>query len=294
MTDRRPFEDVRPAEDGFSIPEEKWRELLFIGALRRQGEAFVRDPTRPLPRFRTPNLFPPGARFFPAVEAGRVRLRVERPAGTPLAEEPFLAGSRLAHRLEAAEVAWNIALGAALRHHDPAAEIAWEQRAGGVALCLGSHSPWTRALGLGMETSLTLPDLEAIEDFFRARGCPPRIAACPFADPSLLGLTSAWGYAVVEFESVLFRPLGPGDDFSAETAGARVETLPRDPPDLWARSWLAAMGEGAPGYPLARALCAAGDPLVVRRGGEVAGVGALFRHQRVALGFADATLPGLR
>lgn len=71
-----PFTDVRPEPDGFWLPELKWRELLFVGALRPEGEAFVRDPGRPLPAFRQPDLFPPGVAFVVAArEGGRVRLR---------------------------------------------------------------------------------------------------------------------------------------------------------------------------------------------------------------------------
>ena len=41
-----PFADVRMLPDGFSLPELKWREMLFVGALRPDGDAFVRDPDR--------------------------------------------------------------------------------------------------------------------------------------------------------------------------------------------------------------------------------------------------------
>ena len=61
---------MRDEDGGFSIPELKWRELLFIGALRREGFAFVRDPGRPLPPFARPGLFPEGVRFQ-AVPHGR-------------------------------------------------------------------------------------------------------------------------------------------------------------------------------------------------------------------------------
>ena len=70
-----PFVDVRPVAGGFSIPELKWRELLFIGALRAAGDLFERDPSRPLPPFRIPDLFPLGARFRATRAAGRVHLR---------------------------------------------------------------------------------------------------------------------------------------------------------------------------------------------------------------------------
>jgi hypothetical protein len=75
VDDERPFEDVVRGADSFSIPELKWRELLFVGALRRDGEVYRRDPTRPLPAFREPGLFPEDARFEATREGRRVRLR---------------------------------------------------------------------------------------------------------------------------------------------------------------------------------------------------------------------------
>ena len=77
--DASPFADVKLLQDGFSLPDLKWRELLFIGALRRDGDAYVRDPERPLPEFRLPGLFPAGQRFRAAREGGRVVLRPEAP-----------------------------------------------------------------------------------------------------------------------------------------------------------------------------------------------------------------------
>jgi hypothetical protein len=70
-----PFADVQRAEGGFSIPELKWRELLFVGAMRPQGEGFVRDPARPLPPFRQEGLFPEGVVFRAERAGGRVVLR---------------------------------------------------------------------------------------------------------------------------------------------------------------------------------------------------------------------------
>jgi hypothetical protein len=71
----RPFEDVQVTADGFSIPELKWRELVFVGALRPDGDVFVRDPARPLPPFRREGLFPDGQRFEVSRAEGRVFLR---------------------------------------------------------------------------------------------------------------------------------------------------------------------------------------------------------------------------
>lgn len=73
--EERPFEDVRITDDGFSIPELKWRELLFVGAMRGDGDAFARDPSRPLPPFRVAGLFPDGQRFLVRRTGRRVVLR---------------------------------------------------------------------------------------------------------------------------------------------------------------------------------------------------------------------------
>ena len=62
------------SEAGISIPELKWRELLFIGALRAERAHFVCDPSRPMPPFQIPDLFPPGARFLVRKEGGRIHL----------------------------------------------------------------------------------------------------------------------------------------------------------------------------------------------------------------------------
>ncbi len=77
--EQRPFEDVVRSADGFSIPELKFRELVFVGALRVEGEHYVRDPTRPMPLFRDSELFPEHARFRIERAGGRVWLRHEPP-----------------------------------------------------------------------------------------------------------------------------------------------------------------------------------------------------------------------
>ena len=71
---QEPFADVVPLEGGFSIPEIKWRELLFVRALVPDGDGFVRDPARPLPPFQLPGLFPEGVRFRVERRRGRVRV----------------------------------------------------------------------------------------------------------------------------------------------------------------------------------------------------------------------------
>jgi hypothetical protein len=73
-----PFADVERLTDGFSIPELKWRELLFVRALvpaLDEASSYVRDPSRPLPPFKEPDLFPDGVRFRVERVGGRVVIR---------------------------------------------------------------------------------------------------------------------------------------------------------------------------------------------------------------------------
>jgi hypothetical protein len=79
--EQTPFADVVRGEDGFSIPDLKWRELLFIGAMKPDGAAFVRDPGRPMPVFRDGDLFAEGVRYLASARKGRIWLRPEPSPG---------------------------------------------------------------------------------------------------------------------------------------------------------------------------------------------------------------------
>lgn len=70
-----PFEDVRVDGQGFSLPDLKWRELVFTGAMRPEGEAWVRDTSRPITPFAVPDLLPEGVRFEVVRKEGRAHLK---------------------------------------------------------------------------------------------------------------------------------------------------------------------------------------------------------------------------
>jgi hypothetical protein len=80
---QEPFADVALLPDGLSLPDLKWRELLFIGAMRADGDAYRRDASRPLPPFVLPDLFPEGVRFRIASREGK-RVRLQRLPGGPV------------------------------------------------------------------------------------------------------------------------------------------------------------------------------------------------------------------
>ena len=66
MPDPGPFHDLKPVGDqgAFSVPVRKWREILFVGAMRETREGlYVRDLSRTLPPMREPDYFAAGKRF---------------------------------------------------------------------------------------------------------------------------------------------------------------------------------------------------------------------------------------
>ena len=75
------FEDVKKYDGGvLDLPDLKFRELIFIGALKREDDGadptralVVVDATRPMPPFREEGLFPPGSRFSVVRQGGRAR-----------------------------------------------------------------------------------------------------------------------------------------------------------------------------------------------------------------------------
>ena len=66
MADDRPYENVLPqaADGSFTLPLRKWREIVFVGAMKPDRAGFfARDASRPLPPMRDPDRFAEGIRF---------------------------------------------------------------------------------------------------------------------------------------------------------------------------------------------------------------------------------------
>ena len=99
MPDETPYFDLRPAGAGsFTLPARKWREIVFVRAMRQDEDGlWRRDPTRPMPPLREPDLFPEGRRFRaerlpdprPQDPVHPRRRPRDRILLTPLAENPI-------------------------------------------------------------------------------------------------------------------------------------------------------------------------------------------------------------
>ncbi|MFZ5827619.1 MAG: GNAT family N-acetyltransferase [Bacillota bacterium] len=97
--------------------------------------------------------------------------------------------------------------------------------AGGNAVFVGTTSPISRVMGLGMQEPLTAGDLDTVEEFFRDHGLAPRLELCPLADRSVHLLTGDRRYRIDHFRNVMVRPLSPGEILPEVASGASINRV---------------------------------------------------------------------
>ena len=77
---------------------------------------------------------------------------------------------------------------------EPSCVIERLHAAGGVALFMGPDSPLNRAIGMGRNGSVAAEEIDEVENFFRSRGAPVRIALSERAHPTLMRILCERGY----------------------------------------------------------------------------------------------------
>jgi len=207
------------------------------------------------------------------------------------------AGLDLARRLEAAEALNGAECAKAQQFLNPEVGATVQHVAGGAAIFVGSGSPLTHAVGLGMHGPVRPEELDRMEAFYRARDASISVELCPLADPSLLELLGSRGYRTTEFMNVLMRPLGGFEitpaEFPVRLAGDSEE-------ELWAltvgRGFLekegltpAEMDVGRNIFHMPGSLC-----YLALAGSQAVAAGAMAMHHSLATLFADSTTPGFR
>jgi hypothetical protein len=150
----------------------------------------------------------------------------------------------LARRLERAEGRASADFVEARAQAFPHRNAAWIEIGGALAMFDGVDSPVTQTFALGLSGSVAVPDLEKIERFFDERQAPTYHEVSPLADATLLPLLNARGYQVIEFTSVMWRPIAaenlaftPSDAAGAGVGrGITVRPIRDDEHELWART----------------------------------------------------------
>jgi Acetyltransferase (GNAT) family len=212
----------------------------------------------------------------------------------------LLADRALARRLEIGVALGGLECVQTMMRLRPHSGAAAEKVAGGYALFAGSGSPLTHVLGLGMNGPVSTTELEAVEAFYRSRGEAVQIDLCPLADSSLLDLLGQRFYQLVEFNTVLVRPLLNTQSF--RTCSADIDVKAASPVDgrLWASTVATGFLENQEITPKTLDqvdtifAMPSGTCFLAWINGEPAGGAAMSMCQGLAVLYADSTLPDFR
>jgi GNAT superfamily N-acetyltransferase len=148
----------------------------------------------------------------------------------------------LARRLERAEGLANAHFVEARAAASPGVGARWIESAGALAMFDGIESPCTQTFALGILQPAASGDFDELETFFRDRGAPVFHEVSPLADTTVFQLLHARGYKIVEFTSVMWRPIARGGGVE-QRQDERIAARPvgEDEHDLWAttvaRGW---------------------------------------------------------
>lgn len=169
--------------------------------------------------------------------------------------------------------------------------------AGGRVLFLGPRSPFSAAVGVGLDGMVGLADLDRIEDLLGQGGGAVRIELNPFCEPSLSAKLAARGYRVERFLQVWCRPPSP---VPPPVPGVEVRPLRPGEERRWAELFFLSYL----GRPASSELELAGGLGIVRtqgntcflalQEGEPRGVGVASVTDGVALLSADGVVPLFR
>jgi GNAT superfamily N-acetyltransferase len=169
--------------------------------------------------------------------------------------------------------------------------------AGGRAFFLGPRSPFSAAIGVGLEGMVGQGELDRIEELLGQGGGAVRIELNPFCEPSLSAKLGARGYRVERWLQVWWRPPSP---VPPRVPGVEVRPVRPGEERRWAELFfLAYLGrpatselELAGGLGIARTegnVC-----FLALQEGEPRGVGVASATNGVALLSADGVVPAFR
>jgi GNAT superfamily N-acetyltransferase len=212
----------------------------------------------------------------------------------------FFADLALARRLESHE-GYGIAYSThRLAQQKPEVGSTFERVAGAYAIFAGRDSPISRTIGLGMESAVSLADIERVEEFYRSRRSKVLIDLCPLADESLKELLNERGYQLGEFINSWVQFLDDYEEKNSAAEGVVVRETTAEDEEAWIRSVSggfagredlteAEMEVATVFFHEAETRC-----FLSLVDGRPAGGGAMFMHEKIVGLFSGSTLPFAR
>ena len=121
----------------------------------------------------------------------------------------------LARRFESCEEMPQVLYARIFQKTRPELGAAEEEICGGHMVFAGLGSPIGRATGVGLDRPITPEDVDAIEQFYRARSAPSQVDLTPLHEPQVFEMLKERRYGVTELNNVLYRHLDPGEEFAS-------------------------------------------------------------------------------
>ncbi|MBK8246958.1 MAG: hypothetical protein IPK85_06110 [Gemmatimonadetes bacterium] len=213
---------------------------------------------------------------------------------------PF-ADLALSQRLERAEAAGCRGFVEARARVESAVGAVWREFAGTFAMFDGPSSPITQTFNLGMERPVDAAQLDEIEAFYHDRQAPVFHEVSPLADDSARHLLVERGYRVVEYTSVLYRPIDPAIVLSgARNPRLRVRAMVPADIDAWVETAVSGWSEFPEYAPMMRGLSVVNTQHTDARcylatlDDAMVATGGLSFHGDVALCAGASTIPAAR
>ncbi|MBI4852913.1 MAG: GNAT family N-acetyltransferase [Acidobacteria bacterium] len=117
--------------------------------------------------------------------------------------------------------------------------------AGGYAIYLGDNSPLTQVLGIGLDKTVSISQIEELEDFYYQRNSAVNIELSPYVEPSLLEILANRGYRLIEVSNVLVKSLGKDKVSTSNDSEIEITSVDRTTIETWAD--IVSKGFGAEG-----------------------------------------------
>jgi hypothetical protein len=222
-------------------------------------------------------------------------MRVTAPLPYPFADLD------LARRLELTEAAGCRGFVDARATLEPDAGATWREIGGTFAMYDGPGSPITQTFNLGMAAPVEYAQLDEIEAFYRAFGAPVFHEVSPLADDSARELLAERGYRVVEYTSVMYRPIMPAIALEGRrNPRLSVRTMHPEDVNRWIDTAVAGWSEYTAYLDLMRGLSTVNTRrtdircYLAELDGEPVATGGLSFYADVALCAGASTIPGAR
>ncbi|KAF0235668.1 MAG: hypothetical protein FD167_4586 [bacterium] len=212
----------------------------------------------------------------------------------------FFSDLALSRRVETANAVSSAKMADLYAQKYPQSQAATLAIAGGHAIYLGDNSPLTQALGMGLQETVSVSEIEELEDFYYRKNSAVNIELSPLVEPALLELLGTRGYHLVEVSNVLIKRLDKSNLLKLSAPEVEISTVDTSTINDWANTVIKGFGAEGEFADMLNAVWQTGFCIpdnyffLARIDNNCAGGGGIFIYENVASLSGASTLPEFR